>query len=161
MFFARLSRFSKTVGFKLTAWSAAVFAISSLVLFILTYLLLSSSLKEKDRQAIQLKLKSYAQVYEAGGLPAFTHRIETERNSGELHNQILKFTDSGQATLAFVPPDDGTQYDLRPLSTANGNPSSSDRCTVVAVKLDNINLGRYVLECRESKTHITKEVIEN
>jgi signal transduction histidine kinase len=124
MFFARLSRFSKTVGFKLTAWSAAVFAVSSLVLFILTYLLLSSSLKEKDRQAIQLKLKSYAEVYEAGGLPAFTHRVETERNSGELHNQILKFTDRGQATLAFVPPDDGSQYDLRPLATANGNPSS-------------------------------------
>jgi len=119
MFLKRLRRLRKTVGFKLAAWSSAVFILSSLILFVVAYLLLSSSLEEKDREAIQLKLKAYAEEYEAGGLPGFTRRIESERNSGKLRDHIVRLADARATTLLLVPVDDGTAYDFRQLSNIN------------------------------------------
>jgi signal transduction histidine kinase len=123
MFLKRLRRLRKTVGFKLAAWSSAVFILSSLILFVVAYLLLSSSLEEKEREAIQLKLKTYAEEYEAGGLPAFTRRIESERNSGKLRDHIVRLADARATTLFLVPIDDGTAYDFKQLS----NISDTDR----------------------------------
>src|SRR3984893_8689683 len=122
MFLEHLRRLRKTVGFKLAIWSSAAFIFSSLMLFVVAYLLLSSSLEEKDREAIQLKLKTYAEEYEAGGLPAFTRRIESDRNSGKLHDHLVRLADPKTSTLLLVPPDDGTPYDFRQLS----NISSTD-----------------------------------
>jgi signal transduction histidine kinase len=123
MFLKRLRRLQKTVGFKLAAWSSAVFILSSLMLFVVAYLLLSSSLEEKEREAIQLKLKAYAEEYEAGGLPALTRRIESERNSGKLRDHIVRLADAKAATVLLIPLDDGTAYDFRQLS----NISNTDR----------------------------------
>jgi signal transduction histidine kinase len=116
MFLEPLRRLRKTVGFKLAIWSSAAFIFSSLMLFVVAYLLLSSSLEEKDREAIQLKLKTYAEEYEAGGLPAFTRRIESDRNSGKLRDHLVRLADPKTSTLLLVPPDDGTPYDFRQLS---------------------------------------------
>jgi signal transduction histidine kinase len=118
-----IRRLRKTVGFKLAIGSSAVFIFSSLMLFVVAYLLLSSSLEEKDKEAIQLKLKTYAEEYEAGGLPAFTRRIESDRNSGKLRNHLVRLADPKTSTLLLVSPDDGTPYDLRQLSKI----SSSER----------------------------------
>src|SRR5882724_7405826 len=120
MFLEHLRRLRKTVGFKLAVWSSAAFILSSLMLFVVAYFLLSSSLKEKDREAIQLKLKTYAEEYEAGGLPAFTRRIESERNSGKLRDHVVRLADAKASTLLLVPPDDGTPYDFRQLSNVSG-----------------------------------------
>jgi signal transduction histidine kinase len=116
MFFERFRLIRKTVGFRLAVWSSAVFIVSSLMLFVVTYFLLSSSLEEKDRDAIQLKLKTYAEEYEAGGLLAFTRRIESERDSGKLRDHIVRLADAKASTLLLVPPDDGTPYDYKELS---------------------------------------------
>ncbi len=100
-----------------------MFILSSLILFVVAYLLLSSSLEEKEREAIQLKLKTYAEEYEAGGLSAFTRRIESERNSGKLRDHIVRLADARATTLLLVPIDDGTAYDFKQLS----NISDTDR----------------------------------
>jgi signal transduction histidine kinase len=118
MFLEHLRRLRKTVGFKLAVWSSAAFILSSLMVFVVAYLLLSSSLEEKDREAIQLKLKTYAEEYEAGGLPAFKRRIEAERSSGKLRNQLVRLADGKASTLVLVPPDDGTPYDFRQLANS-------------------------------------------
>src|SRR3982074_3768199 len=118
MFLEHLRRLRKTVGFKLAIWSSAVFIFSSLMVFVVAYLLLSSSLEEKDREAIQLKLKTYAEEYEAGGLPAFKRRIEAERSSGKLRDHLVRLADGKASTLLLVPPDDGTPYDFTQLSNS-------------------------------------------
>ena len=119
MFLERFRRVRKTVGFRLAVWSSAIFILSSLMLFVVAYFLLSSSLEGKDKDAIQLKLKAYAEEYEVGGLPAFTRRIESERNSGKLRDHIVRLANSNASTLLLVPPDDGTTYDLGQLSKAS------------------------------------------
>src|SRR6202048_2531743 len=115
-----IRRLRKTVGFKLAIGSSAVFIFSSLMLFVVAYLLLSSSLEEKDKEAIQLKLRTYAEEYEAGGLPAFTRRIESERDSGKLRDHIVRLADAKASTLVLVPPDDGTPYAFRQLANISG-----------------------------------------
>ena len=132
MLLKRLRRLRKTVGFKLAAWSSAVFILSSLILFVVAYLLLSSSLEEKEREAIQLKLKTYAEEYEAGGLPAFTRRIESERNSGKLRDHIVRLADARATTLLLVPIDDGTamisnNFQTSAIPTAGFNCTPSER----------------------------------
>ena len=117
MFFERIRRVRKTVGFKLAAWSSAVFILACLILFVVAYLLLSSSLEEKDREAVQFKLKTYCEEYEKGGLPAFTRRIEADRTSGKLRGQLVRLGDANSATLLLVSPNDGTPYDFSQLET--------------------------------------------
>jgi signal transduction histidine kinase len=123
MFLERLRLIRKTVGFRLAVWSSAVFILNSLMLFAVAYLLLSSSLEKRDKEAIQLKLKTYAEEYQAGGLPVLTRRIESERTSGKLRDHVVRLADAKNSTILLVSPDDGTPYDFRQLS----NIGSTDR----------------------------------
>ena len=67
MYLKPLKRIQKTLGFRLTAWYSGVFILSTLALFGTAYVLLSSSLQRRDKEAIQLKLQEYAAEYQRGG----------------------------------------------------------------------------------------------
>lgn len=71
-----LSQKRKTVGFRLAAWYTLAFILSSLALFGLAYVLLSSSLEQKDRELIASQLKLYASRYESDGLPALIEEVQ-------------------------------------------------------------------------------------
>lgn len=60
----------------MAAWYSLAFILSSLALFGLAYVLLSSSLEQKDRELISSQLKLYASRYESEGLPALIEEVE-------------------------------------------------------------------------------------
>lgn len=71
-------------GLRLAVWYAALFIASSAVIVLITYLLTSSSLAQRDHQIIDAKLGEYATVYANGGLRALANTVEVEqRTSGE------------------------------------------------------------------------------
>jgi hypothetical protein len=65
-----LRNFSRTISFRLNLWYASVFILSAAALFVLLYALLSVAMDRKEREVIEARLKEYAAVYRAGGVPA-------------------------------------------------------------------------------------------
>jgi hypothetical protein len=63
-------RATTRLGLTVASWYAAIFVGSSLALIVVTYILLSVSLHESDREVIGSTLRRYAAAYEAGGAAA-------------------------------------------------------------------------------------------
>ncbi len=63
-------------GLRLAVWYASLFVASSAVIVLITYLLTSSSLAQRDQQIIQAKLGEYATVYASGGLRALARTVD-------------------------------------------------------------------------------------
>ena len=76
MSFERLRRTTRTVGFRLTVWSSSFFVVGSLALFGLAYVVVWSSLRERDDEAIQLESVELAAQYRLGGVPMLAQLLE-------------------------------------------------------------------------------------
>lgn len=74
-------RLSGRFGLRLAVWYAALFVASSFAIVLITYVLTSSSLAQRDQEIIQAKLGEYATVYARGGLRALTATIEIEQRT--------------------------------------------------------------------------------
>lgn len=99
-----LKRLRKRVGFRMTLWYATLFVLSSLLLFALAYLLLFSSIREKDREMIQSKIDEYALQYEASGLEAVLSEVRLERSSNEQAGFFVRVADPHNRTLFLTLP---------------------------------------------------------
>ena len=71
----RLDRVRRTIGFRLILWYSSIFIVSASFLFVLAYVLLSSSAEQKNRKDIHLKLEEYTAQYRAGGLEALKNEV--------------------------------------------------------------------------------------
>ena len=73
----RSSRF----GLRLAMWYAALFIGSAFAVVLITYLLTSSSLAQRDHEIIQSKLGEYATVYAQGGLQELAATVDAEQRT--------------------------------------------------------------------------------
>jgi signal transduction histidine kinase len=80
--FERLRRTTRTVGFRLTVWSSSFFVVGSLALFGLAYVVVSSSLRERDDEAIRLESVELAAQYRLGGVPVLAQLLEHQERLG-------------------------------------------------------------------------------
>jgi signal transduction histidine kinase len=79
-----MSTLRRALGLRLSMWYAAVFTLSMLALVTVTYVLLVSSLAQRDHDIIRATWREYATRYEAGGLLALSRAVELEeRTSGQ------------------------------------------------------------------------------
>ncbi len=79
-----LDRIRKTIGFRLTLWYSALFIVSSLILFVIVYFLISSSFRQEERYTIQSKLREFSAQYQRGGIEALKREVGFEEHSGNL-----------------------------------------------------------------------------
>src|ERR1044072_8155285 len=75
--YAVLVMFSKVINavrtrisVRMAIWYSFIFIASAVAFFFIGYLLLSSSLRQKDREVIQSKLEEYSAQYQQGNLDA-------------------------------------------------------------------------------------------
>ena len=66
-------------GLRIGVWYATLFVIGSLAIMILTYVLTSASLAQRDRQIIDSKLGAYAAAYNSGGLQGLEDVVRAEQ----------------------------------------------------------------------------------
>src|SRR5436190_20648126 len=66
---------------RLGLWYATLFVVGAIVIVALTYVQLSASLAQRDRQIIQAKLGEYASVYARGGLRALADTVSAEQRT--------------------------------------------------------------------------------
>src|SRR5262245_18884797 len=78
MFFARLERASRTIGFRFAFWLFAFFVIGGVALFCLADVLLSASLAQKDHDLLHMELRELSAIYRVGGRLAIEQHMLTE-----------------------------------------------------------------------------------
>ncbi len=105
-------RVRHTLGFRLALWYAGLFLVSSLLLVGLTYLLLASSLRQRDHELIRGTLQRYAVAYERGGLDALTRAIRSDTVAGRNERLLVRVVGSGEEVIFVSTPGDAQAFDL-------------------------------------------------
>jgi methyl-accepting chemotaxis protein len=116
MFLKPLKRVWNKLGLRLTAWYSGLFILSTVSLFGTAYVLLSSSIQQRDREAIVLKLEEYAAAYHSGGIRAVEMNLalETNRRSGTFF--IVRVAGPGNRTIFLHIPPHWDQFNLAHLT---------------------------------------------
>jgi len=104
MFLRAPRRIWKTLGFRLTLWYAAVFILSSVLLFIVVYFMFYSALRQRDRQLIQGKISEYSLREKTDGLEALLGEFRGEHASGELLTFFVRVVDPQNHTVLLNIP---------------------------------------------------------
>ena len=95
-----------TLGLRLSVWYAVVFVVSTLLLVVLTYALLASSLAQRDHELIAGTLREYASLYEAAGLPALQQAVELQQRTARRERLFVRVLGpDADALFVSVPPD--------------------------------------------------------
>lgn len=109
-----LDRGRKKLAFRLTLWYSTIFLLSSIILFIVSYVFLSSFVQD-DRKAIQSKLREYISLGEQGGIAAIEKAIGDGRQANQSPSFFLRILGSGDETVFSSSPELWEQFVLKPL----------------------------------------------
>lgn len=109
------NRASKTLGFRLTLWYSGFFILSALILFAWAYLLLSASLQDQDRQAIQFELQEYIEAYRQEGIAAVARTIALEKGQTGKLFFFVRVAGADNKTVIVNPSPKWKQFDLSQL----------------------------------------------
>ncbi len=100
-----------TLGVRLATWYALLFVGSSLAIVFLTYLLLTSSLIERDHDLIRTTLVAYAGQYQQGGIPALDRAIRNDQAAGRREPLFVRVSSGGQEVVFYNLPGEWSEYD--------------------------------------------------
>jgi signal transduction histidine kinase len=122
MSFERLRRTTRTVGFRLTVWSSSFFVVGSLALFGLAYVVVSSSLRERDDEAIRLESVELAAQYGLGGVPMLAEQLEHQERLGTTEPFLVRMIGPTGTIIFLGTPERWGEFELDHLGTAAGPP---------------------------------------
>src|SRR5882724_11465622 len=105
MFLKQLNRIRRTITFRLALWYSGIFILSTSFLFVLAYVLLSSSVEQKDREDTHQKLGEYAAQYRLSGLEGLKKEIALEEKTGKRHSFFVRLAGPENSTLFLDAPD--------------------------------------------------------
>jgi signal transduction histidine kinase len=109
-----LNRARKKLGVRLTLWYSTIFILSSIILFIVSYVFLSTHIQD-NREDVELKLKEYLSLAEEGGIPAVQKEIEDGREASPKTHFFVRILDSEDKIVFSSNPQLWERFDLRPL----------------------------------------------
>jgi signal transduction histidine kinase len=104
-----------TLGARLATWYAVLFVGSSLAIVVLTYVLLGSSLKQRDHDLIRSTLIEYARQYQEGGIQALDLAIRNDQAAGRHERLFVRVSSGGDEVVFYNLPGKWSDYDLSQL----------------------------------------------
>ncbi|MGQ9688900.1 MAG: sensor histidine kinase [Desulfobaccales bacterium] len=107
-----LNRVRRTIGLRLTLWYSAIFILSSVVLFVITYFFLSASLRQKDQEVVQGRLNDLKAQYRAGGIIALRNDLKFQTYAGKPHIFFVRVASPNNRTLFLSLPDVRGDFNL-------------------------------------------------
>jgi signal transduction histidine kinase len=113
----QVERGTSALGLRLALWYAAIFVASSLALIALTYLLLSASLRQYDREIIQTTLSQYAAAYRSGGVDALAAAIRRDQTGSRYEPLFVRAVGPYQDLVFLRPQNVCRRFDLSQLTT--------------------------------------------
>ena len=101
-----LDQLRRSVAVRLSLWFTALFAIGFTAVFALLYVLLGRQLEARESEALQLRLRQYADIYEARGVQGLDERIEEDSAAPHVRSLFVRLiARRGDVVWARVPPD--------------------------------------------------------
>ena len=110
-----LERLARSFTVRLSLGYAALFILSTVILFGLLYLLLAATLQGKDREIIEARLRECAAVYDSGGLPALQDLVQRSRDAGKVKSFFIRLSGQQGSVLLLTAPEDWVQFDTSAL----------------------------------------------
>jgi signal transduction histidine kinase len=110
-----LNRVGRSLGFRLTLWYSAIFILSSAVLFVIIYLFLSASLRQKDQEVVRGRFNELKAQYRAGGIIALRNDLKFQKYAGKPNVFFVRMAGSNNHTLFLSLPDGRADFDLMTL----------------------------------------------
>jgi heavy metal sensor kinase len=105
----------RTLSYRLTAWYAGLFFVSSVILFAVTYGVLARSLQQRDRDELRAALKEYTQNYQRGGKEEIQQEVQETRRHDEPRLLVRLATKTNQTLVLERPAAWAAQFDLTQL----------------------------------------------
>ena len=99
-----LNRWARTLTFQLSIWYLLIFSASVVVLYFFVYLLISTAVERKDREVIESRLKEYATLYRAGGVPAL-RRVAAQEGQRQKSFFVRVINPFNSVVFIAVPED--------------------------------------------------------
>jgi signal transduction histidine kinase len=124
MFLRRLNRIRRTITFRLILWYSTFFILSTSFLFILAYVLLASSVREKNRVETHQKLSEYAAQYRGGGLEALKKEVGLEERSDKADAFFVRVAGPQNTNLFLNSPERWKDIDLALLESSSAGGSN-------------------------------------
>lgn len=110
----KLPKFArKTLGFRLTLWYSGIFLLSCLVVFLVSYLFLSSSLRS-HRDGIEAKSKQYSDRIKQDGFLAFEAGLDDHPLTRRRAALFVRVIGPANETLFLNNPPRWQNFDLEP-----------------------------------------------
>jgi signal transduction histidine kinase len=116
-----LTSLRKTITFRLILWYSTFFILSTSFLFLLAYVLLSSSVRHEDREETHQKLGEYAAQYQTGGIEALRKEVSLEGRSGREDPLFVRLVGVQRTTVFLNAPDHWRGFDLSQLDDDSRN----------------------------------------
>jgi hypothetical protein len=101
----------------LSLWNSAIFILSFLLLFIIAYFFLSSSLQKHDRRDIQIELNELATQYQRDGIGAVQKELNFEKHASGENLFFVRLEKPEGNTVLLNFPDKWAEFDLKQLET--------------------------------------------
>jgi signal transduction histidine kinase len=108
-----LSDLRKTLAFRMTLWYSAIFILSSLILFIVSYIFLSAAIRD-NRKVIHSKLVHYLFLAERGGIQAI-EKAATDFRRSPRNAFFVRVVGPNNKTVFVNTPHLWEKFDLKPL----------------------------------------------
>lgn len=113
----RRERLAGTLGLRLAAWYAAIFVASALALSVLTYLLLSASLRQYDREVVGSTLRQYATALTRGGVDGLADAIRRDQSAAGYEPLFVRAVGPFQDLVFLSPQTEWRRFDPSQLAT--------------------------------------------
>jgi len=105
-FTGTLDQLRRSVAVRLSLWFTALFAIGFTAVFALLYVLLGRQLEARESEALQLRLRQYADIYEARGVQGLDERIDEDSATPHVRSLFVRLiSQRGKVVWARVPTD--------------------------------------------------------
>ncbi len=109
-----LSHVRKTLAFRLTLWYSAIFILSSMILFTVSYLFLSSLVRD-NRKVIQSKLMEYLSLAREGGFQAIENAAGDAQHARRRNTFFVRVIGRDNRTVFLSTPQLWERFDAKPL----------------------------------------------
>jgi heavy metal sensor kinase len=107
-----LNRLRRSFAFRLSLWYAAIFVLSFAVLSVVSYIFLSSSVRD-NREIIQAKLRAFLTLAQEGGIPAIEREATVEQHPSRRTSFFVRVLDPRKRVVFFSNPWLWRKFDLR------------------------------------------------
>lgn len=100
-----VSRLQRSLAVRLSVWFAALFTIGFTAIFALLYWTLARQIDTREAEALELRLRQYADVYTASGLNGLRLRVAEDSQAPNVRSLFIRLVGrEGDAIWGKIPP---------------------------------------------------------